>query len=184
MDLLPRPSLVRVSTFYVLAKDSCRTLSRFASRYIVSEEIEQVRTRMLHFATLKLLGSYTRIETNAEDTSVTPIDRPIACFSVRFPLEFDFSYPIARTLVRKQIEHHMRLCTIANSGFEVLFSTVGSDPLLAEAASHVMTNNRTSPIRQLLTHMDKNCINHGERGELIAALLIMQARDVLVKDSN
>ena len=32
--------------------------------------------------------------------------------------------------------------------------------------------------------MDKNCINHGEHGELVAALLVMQARDALVKDSN
>ena len=32
--------------------------------------------------------------------------------------------------------------------------------------------------------MDKDCINHGEHGELVAALLVMQAHDALVKDSN
>jgi hypothetical protein len=32
--------------------------------------------------------------------------------------------------------------------------------------------------------MDKNCINLGERGELVAALLVMQARDALTTESN
>ena len=92
---------------------------------------------------------------------------------MRFPLEFDFSDPNARSLVRKQIEHHMRLYTIATSGFEMLFSTVGSGPLLAEAASHYMMTSGTSPIQELSDNMDQNCINHSERGELVAALLIM-----------
>jgi len=142
---------------------------------------------MLHFATQKLLGGPNHTRTNTGDTSITPTDRSIACLSVRFPLEFDFSDPNARSLVRKQIEHHMRLCTIATSGFEVLFSTVGSEPLLAEAASHYMMTSGTSPIRELSDNMDQNCINHGERGELVelvAALLIMQARDAVTKGSN
>ena len=98
---------------------------------------------------------------------------------MRFPLEFDFSDPNARSLVRKQIKHHMRLCTIATGGLEVLFSTVGSEPLLAEAAAKVMARGNASPIRQLSKLVGKNCINHGERGELVAALLVMQARDAL-----
>jgi len=79
--------------------------------------------------------------------------------------------------VRTQIERHMRLCTIATSGFEVLFSTVGSEPLLAEAAARAMADHKTNPVRLLSNLMGKNCINHGERGELVAALLVMQARD-------
>jgi len=132
---------------------------------------------MLRFATQKLLGGYEDINANADDAS--HVDRSLACLSVRFPLEFDFSDPNARSLVRKQIEHHMRLCTIATSGLEVLFSTVGSEPLLAEAAAKAMAAVNTRPIRQLTKHMGKNCINHGERGELVAALLVMQARDAL-----
>jgi hypothetical protein len=79
--------------------------------------------------------------------------------------------------VRKQIERHMRLCTVAESGFELLFSTVGSEPLLAEAASYYMPE--TNPVKLLKDYMDNNCISVGERGELIAALLVMQARDEL-----
>jgi hypothetical protein len=78
----------------------------------------------------------------------------------------------------------MRLCIVANSNFEVLSSTVGSEPLLAETAFHAMTDSGTSPIRELSRHMDENCINHGEHGELIAAMLVMQARDALTKGSS
>ncbi len=97
---------------------------------------------MLRFATQKLLGGYEDINANADDAS--HVDRSLACLSVRFPLEFDFSDPNARSLVRKQIEHHMRLCTIATSGLEVLFSTVGSEPLLAEAAAMAMAAVNTT----------------------------------------
>jgi hypothetical protein len=131
-----------------------------------------------------LLGGSHSIEANDGDTSITTTDRSIACLSVRFPLDFDFSDPDARHLVRKQVERHMRLCTTAASGFEELFSIVGSEPLLAEAASHIMADSKTSPIRELSIHMDKNCINHGERGELVAALLVMQARDAPTTASN
>ena len=140
---------------------------------------------MLHFATEKLLGGPNLMKTNdTGDALITSTDQSIACLSVRFPLEFNFAYPNVQNLVRKQIEHHMRLCTVATSSFDVLFSTVGSEPLLAEAASHAMAINRTNPIRELSDIMDKNCINHSEHGELVAALLIMQARDAVTKGSE
>ena len=47
-----------------------------------------------------------------------------------------------------------------------------------------MATSRTTPIRELSVHMDKNCINHGDRGELIATLLVMQARDALAKSTG
>ena len=89
--------------------------------------------------------------------------------------------------MRTQIERHMRLCTIATSGFEVLFSTVGSEPLLAEAATRAIAKTKANPVRLLSNLMGKNCINHGERGEFVAALLVMQARDAALtrcKENN
>ena len=75
----------------------------------------------------------------------------------------------------------MRLCTIAKSGFEVLFSTVGSEPLLAKAATMAMAKSETNLVQLLLALLDKNWINHGEGSKLIAALLVMQARDATLK---
>jgi hypothetical protein len=78
----------------------------------------------------------------------------------------------------------MRLCTTASSGFEDLFTTVGSEPLLAEAATVAMTKNKKRLIQHLSTCMDSNCINLGERGELVAALLVMQARDAVASEND
>jgi hypothetical protein len=63
----------------------------------------------------------------------------------------------------------------------MLFSTVGSEPLLAEAAAYAMDEISTSPIKLLSTYMDVNYVSIGERGELVAALLVMRARDVLAR---
>jgi len=120
------------------------------------------------------------------DTPSKPLDKALACFSVRFPLEFNFAHRETRTIVGHQIEHHMRLCTIATSGFETLFSTVGSEPLLAEAASIAMNTDKgnLSPVSLLSDYMDVNCISVGEHGELVAALLVMQVRDALAKSTG
>jgi hypothetical protein len=116
------------------------------------------------FARSKLLAGHDSIRAH------NPLDKALACFSVRFPLEFNFADRDTRAIVRNQIEHHMRLCTVATN--EILLSTVGSEPLLAEAAMYAMDESETSP-----HHMDVNCISVGECGELVAALLVMQARD-------
>jgi hypothetical protein len=58
--------------------------------------------------------------------------------SVRVPLDFNFSHSNARHIVANLIERHLRLCTIATSGFEVLLTTTSSEPLLAEAAFQSM----------------------------------------------
>jgi len=163
---------VRVSSLCALSDDSHRTSCRFASRYTADPRDRFVRTTIVDFATHKLLGGHEVVKSD---------DESLACLSVRFPLEFDFSDPNVRSLGRKQIEHHMRLCTIAKSGFEVLFSTVGSEPLLPKAAAGAMADCETNPVRLLSTLLDKNCINHGERGELVTALLVMQARDATLK---
>ena len=170
---------MRVSSLYTLSEGSHRTSCRFASRYAASETDDFARSTMLEFTTQKLLGGHNDIDAVAGDSK--SLDRALACLSVRFPLEFDFSDPYARSLVRDQIEHHMRICTIATRGFEALFTTVGSEPLLAEVATMAMAKGGANPIRHLSKFMDKNCINHGERGELVAALLVMQARDALTR---
>jgi hypothetical protein len=141
------------------------------------------------FAERKLLGGLTQLDElghlGLSSTRLDNLDRTLACFSARIPLEFNFVYPYARHLVREQVENHMRLCTTVTSGFELLVTTIGPEPLLAEAAKNTMdrTGRRTgrSPVEQLLAFMDINCIDCGQRGELVAALLVMQARDAVAR---
>jgi hypothetical protein len=71
----------------------------------------------------------------------------------------------------------MRICVAATTGFEKLVTVAGSEPLLAEAAYDLMKRTQTNPVRHLAGHSDLHCVDRGRRGELVAALLIMQAHD-------
>jgi hypothetical protein len=104
----------------------------------------------------------------------------LACLSVRFALEFNAD-SISRDVTCKQVERHMRLCLAATTGFRRLITLAGSEPLLAEAAWQLMRDSSKTPVRHLAKHSDLHCIDRGRRGELVAALLVMQARDAAVE---
>jgi len=125
-----------------------------------------------------LLAASNTIEMNRNGSPSGPLDRALACFSVRFPLGFNFAYRDTRSIVGNQIKSHMWLCTVITNGFKILLTTVGSEPLLAEAATQAMATIKTSPVKLLSNYLGTNCISVGERGELVAALLVMRARDV------
>jgi hypothetical protein len=155
-------------------------LNRFGSRYDAeiqnNEELD-----IVSISRFKLLDGQAELDVTDH---ITRLNRMLTCFSVRFPLEFNFADPEAHTLVRKQVENHMRLCTTMTSEFELLLTTVGSEPLLAEAAKDAMDETGQSPVKHLSSYMDVNCIDRGQRGELVAALLIMQARDSVAKSEG
>jgi hypothetical protein len=156
-------------------------LSRFACYLASNREGYFNQSAIMPFAIQKLLGGVNDL---GDASFPNYLDRSLACLSVRVPLEFNFSHSNARHIVAKQVERHMRLCTITTSGFEVLLTTTGSEPLLAEAAFEVVKKSTNSPIYHLSIHMDSNCIIYGERGELVAALLVMQARDAVAEASK
>jgi hypothetical protein len=180
VDYPPRPSLVRLLACAFHQRADGR-FSRFGSRYDANGNRF---APILGFATSKLLAGDDPINTYRRDLPSAPLDKALASFSVRFPLEFDFSHRDTRAIVGKQIERHMRLCTVAESEFDPLFSTVGSEPLLAEAASYFMNTPETTPVKLLRSYMDNDCISVGEGGELVAALLVMQARDELAMSTG
>ena len=100
----------------------------------------------------------------------------LACLSVRFALEFNMD-GTAGNVARTQVERHMRLCLAATTERETFVTLAGSEPLLAEAAYELMRGTQLNPVRYLASHSDLNCMDRGRRGELVAALLIMQACD-------
>ena len=122
------------------------------------------------FAKQKLLGgsSITLQEDNKAGI--------LACLSVRFALEFNADTN-ALAVACAQVERHMRLCITATSRLEKLVTLAGSEPLLAEAACDLLKQASMDPVRHLAKHSDLNCIDRGRRGELIAAFILMQARD-------
>ena len=127
---------------------------------------------LFEFAKQKLLDG--RPELKAGDSPGS-----LACLAVRFALEFNAD-SISRQVACTQVERHMRLCLAATTGFERLITLAGSEPLLAEAASQLMHNSGANPVRHLANNSDLHCVDRGRRGELVAALIIMQARDAAV----
>lgn len=151
------------SSTIVLASILLPTLSRFASIY----DEHRNENELMDLAKSKLLDS---------DGPHTLVDNrlgTLACLSVRFALEFMDASDIART----QVERHMRLCLKATAGRDFLVTLAGSEPLLAEAAYELMEGTRSNPVNLLANHSDLNCVDRGRRGELVAALIIMQACD-------
>ena len=100
----------------------------------------------------------------------------LACLCVRFGLKFNVD-AVSRAVACTQVERHMRLCLSATAGFESLITTVGSEPLPAEAASKLFFTTLGNPVRCLANNPDLNCVDRGRRGELVAALIVMLARD-------
>ncbi|KAI0260658.1 hypothetical protein BC834DRAFT_1044451 [Gloeopeniophorella convolvens] len=138
------------------------------------------RVNIHHLAERKLLGGSTMPGTRGAQPSQDQsfqTECVLACLAVRFALEFRPTTRDDRALERRQIERHMRLCVAATSGFEELITTAGSEPLLAEAAYNNLLATRTSPARHLASRLDVSYIDYGQRGELIAMLILMEARD-------
>ncbi|KAI0248401.1 hypothetical protein BJV78DRAFT_1363568 [Lactifluus subvellereus] len=123
---------------------------------------------LLLFARQKLLNGKSRIEVDGPGS--------LACLSVRFALKFNAD-AVSRAVAWTQVERHMRLCLSATAGFERVITIAGSEPLLAEAASHALRTSLANPVRHLANHPDLNCVDRGRRGELVAAFIVMQARD-------
>ena len=128
----------------------------------------QNERKLLQFAKQKLLNGVSTLDGSPS--------RSLACLCVRFALEFNAD-AMSREVACTQVEQHMRLCLAATAGFERLVTIAGSEPLLAEAASQLTWGNLKKPVDHLANHLDLDCIDRGRRGELVAAMIVMQARD-------
>jgi hypothetical protein len=158
------------SSYDVVSESSLLpTSNRFGSFYDALPEIEQDDEVMLPARAKLLVGRST----------LADIDGPssLACLSVRFALEFNPADEKARDVALEQIERHMRFCVAATAGFKTLVTSAGSEPLLAEAAGALLDSTHKNPVHHVANHPDLDCVERGQLGELVAALLIIRARD-------
>jgi hypothetical protein len=121
------------------------------------------------FAKRKLLNGKSTLDGADEAGS-------FACLSARFSLEFNTG-PVSYAVALIQAERHMRLILQADAAFENVVTTVGSEPLLAEAASELFKRSLANPVHHLAYHPDLSSVDRGRPGEMVAALIVMQARD-------
>jgi len=163
-----------VCPFHVFLHEQLPTqaLSRFGAYYDGRENDDE----FLEFVKSKLLDCRTSLIKGDDPGS-------LACLSVRFALKFKADVA-SRDVTRTQVERHMRLCLAATTGFERLITIAASEPILAEAAFQLMQGSSVNPVRLLANHSDLNCIDRGGRGELVAELIIMQARDAALSGNR
>lgn len=115
----------------------------------------------------------------------------LPCIAVRIPIKFS---PVSEewgdaNLERSLVADHMRILLYAGSGFTHILTTSPSEPLLAEAAYLAMVHRRWSrgkasdrsdmrPFRVLYNCFGRSLLSAlGARGETVAALLLLLARD-------
>jgi hypothetical protein len=107
----------------------------------------------------------------------------LACLSVRFALEFMFVGSNGRKMKATLVQQHLRLCFGASPGFSRLSTAAESEPSLAKAVSRFingLTIDRDTDSRAAVRLLEgcTDWISYGHRGELVASLLVMQARDI------
>ena len=143
-----------------------------SSRFGVYHDQLGDENELFKFVKLKLLDSKLELEEKDDSGS-------LACLSVQFSLEFDMASNF-HEVACKQVERHMWLCLAATTGCKTLITFSGSKPLLAEVVSQLMRQSMVNPVCHLANHLDLHCVDHGQCGELVAALILMQACDKAV----
>jgi hypothetical protein len=100
------------------------------------------------------------------------------------PQYLSFSaYPVnSLDAMREQIADHMRICVAVEEGTGSLHGITSSEPILSEAASHIMLAKEFSLPGALSQVLTGYCTDQGEPGELIVASLFTWARDQAVKN--
>ncbi|KAH9828946.1 uncharacterized protein C8Q71DRAFT_891689, partial [Rhodofomes roseus] len=143
----------------------------------------------IKFAGTKLLHSKTH------PSSLTAM-QSLACMGVRIPIHFHPTVPPDMVKERILVAQHLRLLLYAGLGFTSVITTCASEPLLAEAAYRVLGTRRWSageavmiapsereaqrfspPLQAVSEHLRDSYLDLGTRGETIAAVLLLDARD-------
>src|SRR5258708_20741204 len=144
---------------------------RFAARYV--EGSEAVKREIIQFAVAKLLNAdYT--------TKNLSNSQALACLSQRLPIEFNSTNYLSQEKEREQVEGHMRVCLKIDAAFETMTTTSASEPILSEAAYFVMQRGSLNAPKALKSVMEGFSISKGDRGEFLALLLLILARDATV----
>jgi len=104
-------------------------------------------------------------------------EEKLACISVRIPLEFNSRTLRSQEMEKNLVDKHMRVCLTVDPGFETVITVAPSEPLLAEASYLLMRSPAFDLPRSLLAELEHPGLDKGNRGELIAMTLCLQARD-------
>ncbi|KAM6504148.1 hypothetical protein JOM56_001091 [Amanita muscaria] len=113
---------------------------------------------------------------HGEDLQTPSSSAKLTLMSVRLALEFNAQTTEGRACEMEQVEKYMRVCILVHKGFETAVTISPSEPLLAEAARHSSIFNFNMPA-SLLEHLTKMGLDKGDRGELVAQVILISAAD-------
>ncbi|RPD56220.1 hypothetical protein L227DRAFT_656305 [Lentinus tigrinus ALCF2SS1-6] len=199
MAHLGRPLKVNHPYISALSDDS---IPRFPAMYDSAKHPE-VRNDIVTFAGMKLLFAKRATPDGfSEDQSLAciAVRIPIEFNQTVLDSEQDKASEEIKKIEGSQREcklvaRHMRLLLYAETGFSPVITGSSSEPLLVEAAYRVMVRLRwregefrgqstvgngpqtLDPYGALFYHFSHPCIDLGSKGEIIAAVMVLDARD-------
>ncbi|RDB30775.1 hypothetical protein Hypma_005735 [Hypsizygus marmoreus] len=148
---------------------------------------DNTKRDFVRFAGAKLYGAdLPRGTDSSEDHGL------LAVASVRLLIEFETQRKEAKDLESTLVESHMRITFSIPQHRQFLCSGTPSEPLLAEGAGYMLDLIKDKEgvtladllLRLLLKKLESGLISKGERGELIARLLLTLTHDACVERSN
>lgn len=105
----------------------------------------------------------------------------IAILFIRLPLDFNTTSLTGRQEALNQVHKHMRLCINVHEGFDACDTVQPAEPLLALAAAQIARSTKLNYAVALDENLQGPSLDKGDRGELVAMLILLLARDAAVK---
>ncbi|KAF9505310.1 hypothetical protein BS47DRAFT_1400536 [Hydnum rufescens UP504] len=142
----------------------------FGSRY--REGSDTIKSTIVSFAREKLVGSKDVLDWQSK----------LACLAMRIPVQFDSKSDLGAETSAALVERHMRICLDVDPNSSVMTTVSPSEPLLAEAARATMSLcPGFSAVDALVSHLNDSGPDKGNRGSLLAMLLLILAYDNAAK---
>ncbi|CAG8634926.1 15468_t:CDS:2 [Acaulospora colombiana] len=154
-----------------LALTTINLLARWYTRY--ENGNKTVKTRIFNFGMAKLLCK------SSIDEKTFPTRQDIlAIMGLRLGLQLGTQDGSGAYIAQELVERHMRLIVRLNANLQTIMTNAPSEPVLAEASIRLMRLlTRFRPVKALQQLFEDPLHTKGERGEFIAALLLLLARD-------
>jgi hypothetical protein len=114
-------------------------------------------------------------------------NQQLACLAQRIPIEFLSTLYVSRISdpEKEQVNSHMRVILKIDNSLETMATTSPSEPILSEAAYHIMsTSGSFNSPQALQIILDGLAVDKGELGELVVALLLTITRDGAVRSTQ
>jgi hypothetical protein len=129
----------------------------------------------------------TKLLSGTGDYDAEDIDHAFAVLGFRLSLEPSMNDTHSTTLARTAVDLHLRMLVSVGSQNGTFQTATPSEPIVADAASHLLNGNSGAWQRSLQTVtnqlLSKGRIVKGERGELFSRMLCVLARDFALQDA-